>query len=101
MTRVRLSAKDSKAGILKAVAPAAVRVGYKLITRERAAEAAGVSPSAITYHFGGMNNFRVALVRYAISTENLRIIAQAIAAQDKTASEAAPELRQRALGSLV
>lgn len=75
--------------------------GYASISRDQIARMCGFpSSSLITYHMGSMVDFRRKLMREAIRRENLRVLAQGLAAHDRHARKAPEELKARALQTL-
>jgi hypothetical protein len=55
---------------------------------------------AVTNHLGTMQQLRRAMVRYAVRTERLGVVAQAVALKDPLVKKIDPDLKQRALDSL-
>lgn len=100
MKQIKLEKNARVAQILAAALDLAARVGYANVTRDAVAQRLGIASSLIPYHIGTMTAFRRAMVREAIRTECLPVIAQAVAAKDKHAQKAPEELRTRALQSL-
>lgn len=98
--QIKLEARERIAQILKAALELAKRRGYNCITRDEIAERAGVPSSLIAYHCGTMDNLRRDLMREAIRTECLPVIAQGLAVRDRHALKAPEDLRRRALQSL-
>lgn len=92
--------QTTRTHILKAALELAAKEGYRNLTREAIAVKADVTPSLISYHLGTMVEMRRHLIREAIRTENLPVLAQAVAMRDKHALKATPELRTAALDSL-
>lgn len=74
--------------------------GYRDVTRERVATAAGISPALVSVRLGTMVDFRRKLMRFAIMRRCLPVIAQGLAARDRHAMRAPDELKQQALASL-
>lgn len=91
---------DRVAEMLHAALKLAAKHGYQNVTREQIASSLGVAPSLVSHHLGTMSNLRRSLVRQAISSTELTVIAQAIAAGDPHARRVPHELRRRALESL-
>lgn len=83
--------------ILNTAVELAVSVGYTKITRPSVAVAAGVSESTIQKHFSTMVQLRNDLVRRAVKTKNLAVIAQAIAAGSPHVKKLDADLREKAL----
>ena len=70
--------------------------GYRSVSRSDIAEAAGVAPSLVSARLGTMDNVRRAIMRHAIKTENIRVLAQGLAVGDSHARKAPDALRQKA-----
>lgn len=95
----KLEARERFAQILAAALKMAARYGYMRITRETVANAAGVSEALVTYHLGTMSELRRAVMREAVRTECLSVIAQGLCSRDRHAGKASPELQRKALAS--
>lgn len=100
MTRTRLTPNDRKPQLLEAAVAVAVEHGLQATTRALIATRAGVAPGLITHYLGTMAELRRAVMRQAVKQEILPIIASGLAARDKQALKAPPEVRARALASL-
>lgn len=74
---------------------------YTQVQRKQIADEMGVTPPALTYHFGTMQQLRRAIIRAAIIREDLVVIAQGLVAQDEQAKKAPEALRRRAIESAV
>lgn len=98
--QIKLEARARVAQILAAALELAQKTGYQKLTREAVAQRLGIPSSLIPYHMGSMTEFRRKIMREAVRTECLSVIAQGIAARDSHAMKAAPELRAKALQSL-
>lgn len=98
--QIKLSPRARVTQILTAALTLAPSVGYMKLTRDEVAEHLGISSSLIPHHMGTMAVFRRRIMREAVRTECLPVIAQGIAAQDPQALKASPTLRLRALNSL-
>lgn len=70
---------------------------YAQVQRKQIADELGVTPPALTYHFGTMQLLRRAIMRAAIVREELVVIAQGLVAQDEHAKKAPEALRRRAV----
>jgi AcrR family transcriptional regulator len=70
---------------------------YAQVQRKQIADELGVTPPALTYHFGTMQQLRRAIMRAAIAREELVVIAQGLVAQDEHAKKAPEALRRRAI----
>ena len=72
-------------------------VGYTRITRDRVAEAAGVSVGLVTRYFGTMGQLKTAIMRRAIKQGITEVIAQGLANGDEHAKKADPQLKEKAI----
>ena len=98
----RMKPDDRKDEILKAALVVSEIHGYDKITRAQVAQQAnGCAESLVSNYFGTMVEFRRKLMREAIATENLKIIAQGVIVKDVHALKAPLELRQRAVISCI
>lgn len=93
----RLKPEDRKADILTVALRLAERDGYRNMTRDNIALAAGVSMGLINHHFGTMTKLKRTIMRAAIEKEILPIIAEGVVLKDKTALKVPDELKKRAL----
>lgn len=97
----KLDARERTAQILKAALEVCSKqTTYSRVTRDQIAARAGCAPTLITYHFGTMNELRRDIMREAVRSECLPVIAQGLAARDRHALKAPEALRTRALQSL-
>lgn len=90
--------KEHILGIALTMAEAA---GYTRINRAELAEAAGISESLIQYHFGSMENLRRAIMRHAVHTKRLAVIAQGLAVKDPHALKAPEAVQLEAIAGMV
>lgn len=97
----KLEARARAAQILAAAVEVARDHGYTRLTREQVAARIGIAPSLVPYHMGTMKAFRRTVMREAVRLECLPVIAQGLAVRDPHAMAAPPELRSRALNSLM
>lgn len=97
MTQKKLEARERLSQILSAALKAAAKQGYQRITRETIARAAGVSEALVTYHLGTMPELRRAVMREAIRTECLPVVAQGVTSRDRHALKAPAELQRKAV----
>jgi len=98
---MRKKPDDRKYQILTAAISVAERPGgFSKLTRESVAKEIGCAEALISKYFGTMVNFRRTIMRSAVLTENLSIIAQGLAHGDLHAQKADPELKIRALNTL-
>ncbi len=74
----RMSPDDRKAQLLAAAVKASVKAGYKAVTREAVATEAKVSATLLTRYFGDMDGLRTAMVKSAVETGNIKLIAEAL-----------------------
>ena len=101
MNKKRLLPDDRKQQILNAAIKVAGRPGgWAKLTRDAVAKEAGCAEGLPSKYFGTMITFRRAIMRAAIVAEELGVIAQGLAAGDKCAQKAAPELKAAALNTL-
>ena len=70
---------------------------YAQVQRKQIADIMGVTPPALTYHYGTMEQLRRDIMRAAIKQENLVVVAQGLVAQDVYAKKAPEALRRRAI----
>jgi len=70
--------------------------GYSQITQAEIAEASGVSRGLVQHYFGTMRRVRRRIMIEAVRRENLKVIAQGLAAGDRIARDAPEDLRQKA-----
>jgi len=101
MTKKRLQPDDRKYQILTAALAVAARPGgYAKITREAIAKEVGCAEALVSKYFGTMPQMRRTIMRSALMTDNLPVIAQGLACGDPHAQKADPELKSRALATL-
>jgi AcrR family transcriptional regulator len=103
--RTRLEAKQRHLDLLKHAIHIAAEVGYDHVTRPQIAEAAGVTPALVSYHFGTMAEFRRALMRHAViqapdNANARRVVLQGIMAKDKHASKCSAAIREQAMAEM-
>ena len=98
--QTKMHPSDRIAQILDAALVVASKVGYARLTREDIAKRADVPASLISYHLGTMPALRRKIMREAIRTECLPVVAQGLAIRDRFALKAPADLRARAVASL-
>lgn len=98
--RLRLDPKVRKAALLKCAVDLCAKHGMHRVTREMIAKAGDVSPGLVSQYLGTMPKVLDAVMREAVKTEVLPIIAEGLASRNKIALRAPEELRDRALKSL-
>lgn len=86
--------------MLQAGIAVALTKGFNKVTRDDVARQAGVSAAMVNVRFGTMARFERALMRYAIRTRCLCIVAQGLALKNPHARKAPPELRAEAAATL-
>lgn len=96
MKQKRFKPEVRKEKILAAALKLAAIKGYDHVTRDEIAVKAGVTGSAVHYHFGGIKLLRTAVMRYAIKQRHPRVVAQGLAARDRHAVKADSKLKQLA-----
>ena len=82
--------------ILKAATKIAERVGVANVMRKDVAEKAKTAEGNINQIFLNMENLKKEIMRYAIETENLKLIVEGVILKNKIALGAHPELRRKA-----
>lgn len=96
----RLPSKERKQQIVAAALKLAERRdkrgGYKELTRDMIAEAAEVSPGLVSHAVGAMPAVLKAIMREAVATENVVVVAQGLGARDPIALKAPEDLKRRA-----
>lgn len=98
MIKKRLLPSNRKEQILAAAITIAEQPGgWARMTRESVAREAQCADGLVSKYFGTMVTFRRSVMRHAIETENLAIIAQGLADNDMYAKKASPELKGKAL----
>lgn len=103
-TRIELDrnkVESSKQQILNAAVTLSEQPGgWVTLTRDAVAAEAGCATGLVNKYFGTMICFRRSIMRHAILTKNLPVIAQGIAAGDKSALKADQALKRLALYTL-
>lgn len=97
----RLDPKLRKEQILAAAMVIAVRKGYMHVQRDDVADLADVSPARVSQLFNTMPQLRRAIMRNAVKTKHLVVIAQGLACRDKQALKAPVEVRKAAAAAMV
>lgn len=97
----KLKPKDRKAQILAVALAQAATCGYQNIERQKIADAAGVSPGLVSKYLGSMPEIKRRVMRAAIHTGCLPVVAQGLAMRDRQAMRASGALQRAALASLV
>lgn len=96
----RMKPAARKNELIEAGLKLAQRKGFSKVTRDDIAAAVGVTGTAVQYHFNTMAQLRTAIMRRAVKTENLPVVAQGIVAMHPCAVRAPAELKDAALNAL-
>lgn len=84
MTRKRVTdTRVRKQQILDECMKFAVKYGYHNITRDMIGKRVDMTGAGVSYLFGTMANLERDMVRYAIHTENIKVLAQMVALNNK------------------
>lgn len=100
-TRKRNDSELRKDTLLVAAVKMAEEVGFENINRIAIAEREGVSAALISKYFGTLEQLKNDVMRRAVKTENLKLIAQGLCAKNRHAMRASEELKTRALKTLI
>ena len=95
------STNAMRCNILEAAYQLAQMDGWTNFKRDDVAEKAGVATGSVSHHFKTMNGLRDAVMRKAIQTECLSIVADGLAARNKYAQGAPEGLKREALATLM
>lgn len=68
--------------------------GWRTLTRDRVANAAGVSPALVTTRLGTMDALRRSVMRAAVKSRTVAVVAEGLLVGDKQARKADTELRE-------
>lgn len=96
----RLGAGTRRKAIIAAATKLAQRHGYTNITREAVAVEAACSPATVSVYFPLFGDVKRMVLKEAIATSNLTILAQGLAARDRVALRAPDELKKKAIATL-
>lgn len=91
-----MSASNKRELIIDAALALAAKVGYQNITQQAVAIAAGVAKGTVTYHFVAMIKLQDAVMKRAVETNDLRIIAQGLTGRNWYALHADESVRKNA-----
>lgn len=101
MTKKRLLPDDRKYEILTAALIVAGEPGgWSKLTRDAVAREAKCADGLVSKYFGTMTAMRRTIMRSAVLTENLSILAQGLAMGDVHAQKADERLKRKALETL-
>lgn len=96
VTRRRVQKELRIDHILTHATKLAQRRNYESITREEIAEAAQISPSVVSFHFGSMKHLRNEILRKAVAEENLGVVIQGLANNHPVALKAPLRIKKAA-----
>lgn len=100
MKQDTLTGREREAQILTAAVRVAARHGFSKFTLQQVANEAGVHKTLPLHYFGTMNQLRRKVMREAVKTGVLAVIAQGLALRDPHAQKAPPEVKAKALQAL-
>lgn len=95
------STNAMRCNILEAAYQLAQLDGWTNFKRDDVAEKAGVATGSVSHHFRTMDGLRDAVMRKAIQTECLSIVADGLAARNKYAQSAPEGLKRQSLETLI
>lgn len=95
------SLAERKAAILAAAIEEAKDQGYQWITRDAVAKRAGVGAGSVNVAFGRMVELKRAVLREAVASRIVEIVAQGLADQHPIAKDAPSDLKQEAVALLL
>jgi len=93
--------EERREQVLVAAMVAAVLTPYYELRREEIAACAGMAPSNINSYFGTMYNLRQEILKRAIETENVRVLARAIGRNEPLVEKMPKALKQKVVDSLI
>lgn len=91
----------SKEHILQTAYKMAQRDGFASLTRDGVAAEAGVAMGSVNHHYGTMQSLRDAVMRQAVESEELDLIAQGIALGDPIAKSVDIDVKLKAVDHLL
>lgn len=101
MSRQRLEPDVRKEQILATAITLAEKGNYTTITRLDIANKIGCSEGIVSWYFHTMKKLKRAVMREAVHTDNLIVIAQGLIAKDKQAHKADDKIKKKALASIL
>ena len=101
VSKKRVSPVLRKENILLCAIKLAEVSGYTKVTATAVAEEAGVSHPMVSHYFGTMVQLRTDIMRRAVKSGNLKIIAQGLANGDIHAKKADQKVKEDALKCLI
>lgn len=87
--------------VLMAALDCARDLGYAFMTRRDIAEYADCSESLVSHYLGSMEQVRLEVMKVAVVTEDVTVLAQGIFFKNPEALKASKELRQQALQTII
>jgi AcrR family transcriptional regulator len=96
----RMPPEERRQSILAAAVKESRRLGYRNITRDGVAIAAGVTFPRVTQLFGDMPGLRRAIMRYAVEHADLVLLAQGLAHRDPIARRASAAVKKQVADKL-
>jgi AcrR family transcriptional regulator len=91
-----MQTEDRTRELTKAALNCAKRTGFTAVTRDAIAAEAGVSNALVTVRMGTMREVKRAIMRAAIDSACLKVIAEGLAVNDRHARKAPQELKDAA-----
>lgn len=96
----RMAPTKRKTQMLGVALKLAETIGFEALTRDKIAEACGLSAAMVNVRFGTMTNIRRDVLRAAVQNKSLTVIAYGIVTQHPAVKKIDPELKEQALKSL-
>lgn len=96
-TPMKMSSEDRKLQILQHAMKLSEINGFTGFSSLDIAKSVGIGHPLIFHHFGNMANLRGDLMRLAVSTKNMLVIAQGLVARNPIALAAPESLKKQAL----
>lgn len=101
VSKKRVSPTLRKENILSCAVLLAEKVGYTRVTAAAVADEVGISHGTVLHYFGTMVQLKNEIMRHAVKTNNLPIIAQGLVAKDRFALKAEQHVKESALKCLI
>ena len=98
---VKMKPTERKRTMLDAGLEIATKYGFNAVSLPKVARLAGCSQGLVSHYYETSHDLRQAIMRAAVRKENLRVIADGLAAGNDIARGAPRELRKKALESLM
>jgi AcrR family transcriptional regulator len=97
----KMKPEARKAQVVATALALAEKSHYLQVTRVQVAEALDITPQSVRHYFSTMPQMRGDMVRTAIKTSNLVVIAQAVTAKDPRALKVSKEVIREAMEALL